>query len=121
MPEDRHDDVISAGVFEALQVVEDRVGAVVAELDVSRLILLADLRDDDLLSKAVFNGIYGSAELEEHPERREVRPKRHRRDVVSTSPGPVPVAVATGELVQVLDLVLLAELDEGVQSILVVL
>lgn len=86
----------------------------------TRLFLSADGREGDLRSEVVRHGVDGRTELQEHPERGELPLKRHGLQVALLATfDAVGVEVTPGEVVQVVEVVLFAPLDERSQPVAV--
>jgi len=121
VPDQRPQNVIPTRVLVPREVVEDVWGSRRIEERVAHLVGSRELHERDLLEEIRRDRLDLAAELEERPQRREVRVKRLLRQLVDlalavaalSTPDPVFIEITAGDLVHVVDPALLAApLDE---------
>lgn len=118
VPEQAEQNVRAAPVVELLKIFEDFFGTVLGEERLAGLILSADGRQENLRRGVVFDSVDGGTEPQEHAERRELSLEGHRSEfVLGASVDPVRVEVTPRHVVHVVDVLLLAPLDERAEPI----
>jgi hypothetical protein len=124
MPHQEQDDVLPARVVIAIQVLQNVRNAFRFESSITHVLAAAHSRERDIFAEAIANSINLLGESEERPERRQLTSESYLGNWFTTltvplsSPDAEAIEIAPGEFVQILDLFLIAPLEERFEAVL---